>query len=74
MLRFWLDTWCGETSLRDQFPKLYRIVSHPDASVQDLLSYDGTRFHWDVNFSSCSPGLGIGICNLVYGFDLFGGI
>jgi hypothetical protein len=49
-LKFWLDSWCGEISLRDQFPELHRIASHPDALVQDLLTFDGTNFHWAVSF------------------------
>jgi hypothetical protein len=44
-LKFWFDPWCGEVSLRDRFPELYRIASNADASVHDLLTFDGTRCH-----------------------------
>uniref|UniRef100_A0A2N9I5S7 Reverse transcriptase zinc-binding domain-containing protein n=1 Tax=Fagus sylvatica TaxID=28930 RepID=A0A2N9I5S7_FAGSY len=49
-LSFWQDHWCGDTPLMVRFPKLYRLASHPEASVQDLMIFDGTNHHWDVNF------------------------
>ena len=51
LLSFWQDHWCGDTSLMVRFPELYRIASHPVASIQDLLIYNGTNHQWDVNFT-----------------------
>jgi hypothetical protein len=50
LLSFWQDHWCGDTPLMVRFPKLYRLASHPGASVQDLMIFDGTSHHWDVSF------------------------
>ena len=50
LLSFWQDPWCGDTPLMVRFPELYRIVSHPKASIQDLMIFDGTNHLWDVNF------------------------
>ena len=27
-IRFWEDVWCGNTTLREQYPALYNIVRH----------------------------------------------
>jgi hypothetical protein len=35
-LKFWHHQWCGETSLKSRFPGLFRLASHPEASVKDL--------------------------------------
>ncbi len=44
-LKFWQHQWCGETSLRMRFPKRYQIASNLEASVKDLVRFDGTSFH-----------------------------
>jgi hypothetical protein len=49
-VKFWLDPWCGEVTIRDWFSKLYRIASNADASMPDLLTFGGTSFHWYVSF------------------------
>jgi hypothetical protein len=49
-LKFWMDPWCGEGSLREKYPKLYWIMINTYASVNDLLVLDGTSFHWEVHF------------------------
>uniref|UniRef100_A0A2N9I5M3 Reverse transcriptase zinc-binding domain-containing protein n=1 Tax=Fagus sylvatica TaxID=28930 RepID=A0A2N9I5M3_FAGSY len=46
-LKFWQDQWCGETSLSARFPELYQVTNTPEASVKDLLIFDGHNFHWD---------------------------
>ena len=50
LLSFWHYHWCGDTPLMVRFPELYRLASHPDASLQDLLIFDGISHHWDVSF------------------------
>ena len=48
--KFWVDTWCGDTPLNIQFPKLYRIARDKEANVADHMEqYHGT-FLWQVNF------------------------
>jgi hypothetical protein len=31
-IRFWEDTWLGETPLSSQYPSLYNLVSHKQSS------------------------------------------
>ena len=35
-VKFWKDKWCGDSSLRESFLKLYSIASSKDACVSDL--------------------------------------
>jgi hypothetical protein len=37
-MRFWEDTWTGNTSLQHKYPHLYRIVRHKDISVVSVFS------------------------------------
>jgi hypothetical protein len=50
-IKFWQHQWCGETTLKSRFPKLYQLVSNPEASVQELASFIGSSFHWNVSFT-----------------------
>jgi hypothetical protein len=49
-IKFWSDTWCGETSLKVRFSELYRIARLKEALVRELLSYTASGQHWDVGF------------------------
>ncbi|XP_071729292.1 uncharacterized protein [Rutidosis leptorrhynchoides] len=33
--KFWLDKWCGDATLKDTFPRLFRLESHKEALVSD---------------------------------------
>jgi hypothetical protein len=37
-IRFWEDTWLGETPLSSQYPSLYNLVSQKHVRVADVLS------------------------------------
>ena len=50
-IKFWQHQWCGETPLQRRFPELYKLASNREASVKDLVLYDGTNFHWNVSFT-----------------------
>ena len=44
-VKFWQDRWCGETSLADRYPNLFRFYRNKDASVAELmLSTNGVLF------------------------------
>ena len=49
--RFWSDIWCGTCSLKDGFPKLYRIARNKEAFVMDYLDYHNERVSWVLNFT-----------------------
>jgi hypothetical protein len=36
-IRFWEDKWLGATTLREQYPALYRIVRHKDVTLQSVM-------------------------------------
>ena len=38
-VRFWDDLWCGEMSLKEAFPILYKIASVKDASMADNMDF-----------------------------------
>ena len=50
-IKFWQHQWCGETMLKCRFPELYHLVSNPEALVQELASFVGSSFHWNVRFT-----------------------
>lgn len=41
LIKFWHETWCRRLPLRVHFPKLFHIASHKDASMADILSFEG---------------------------------
>ena len=49
-IKFWFDTWCGRTPLKDVFPELFGIANNKESSVAKLLSSLGNGFNWNVNF------------------------
>ena len=46
-VKFWKDKWCGDSSLRESFPKLYSIAFSKDAWVSDLWEDCG----WSLRFT-----------------------
>ena len=49
-VQFWLDRWCGISSLVDRYPELYRIYHSKEASVADLMRYTNGVLHWEIHF------------------------
>ena len=47
---FWLDCWCGSSSLADRYPELYRISCSKEASVADLMRFSNGVLHWEIQF------------------------
>ena len=45
---FWHDVWCGDRSLKTQFTSLFRMARHKNATVHDVISWNG-----DVEFDFC---------------------
>ncbi|XP_071691746.1 uncharacterized protein [Rutidosis leptorrhynchoides] len=42
--KFWLDKWCGEATLKDSFPRLFRLESNKEARVSDLINHECKPF------------------------------
>nr|GEX66960.1 RNA-directed DNA polymerase, eukaryota, reverse transcriptase zinc-binding domain protein [Tanacetum cinerariifolium] len=49
--KFWHDTWIGNTSLQNQFPRLYRLAPNRDIMVRDCWNH-GWKFTLCRNISS----------------------
>ena len=47
---FWHDVWCGDRSLKTQFPSLFRMARHKNATVLDVVFWNGDVYHWDLSF------------------------
>jgi hypothetical protein len=45
-IRFWEDQWLGTSSLRDQYPCLYHVVRHKQATMAQVLSSSPFNFSW----------------------------
>uniref|UniRef100_A0A2N9F873 Reverse transcriptase zinc-binding domain-containing protein n=1 Tax=Fagus sylvatica TaxID=28930 RepID=A0A2N9F873_FAGSY len=49
--KFWTDTWCGTCSLKDAYPKRFRIARNKEASVGDHICYQNEVVSWVPNFT-----------------------
>ena len=49
-VQFWLDCWCGSSSLADRYPDLFRICRSKEASVVDLMRFTNGVLHWEILF------------------------
>ncbi|PWA77400.1 hypothetical protein CTI12_AA222640 [Artemisia annua] len=49
--KFWHDTWISNTSLRNQFPRLYRLTTNKDILIRDCWN-QGWNFSWSRNINS----------------------
>ena len=47
---FWLDCWCGSSSLVARYPELYRLSCSKEASVADLMRFSNGVLHWEIQF------------------------
>jgi hypothetical protein len=45
-IRFWEDQWLGTTPLREQYPCLYHIVRHKQATVAEIFGCSTLSFSW----------------------------
>ena len=45
---FWLDCWCGSSSLVARYPELYRLSCSKEASVADLMRFSNGVLHWEI--------------------------
>uniref|UniRef100_A0A2N9IAI6 Reverse transcriptase domain-containing protein n=1 Tax=Fagus sylvatica TaxID=28930 RepID=A0A2N9IAI6_FAGSY len=50
-IRFWYDTWCGDSPLRNQFPILYNLARDPESRVSDICLFQGSTTSWDIEFT-----------------------
>ena len=58
--------WCGESSLKSQFPNLFRIACFKEATVDQMFSRNGEHVHWDLSLvRSTNDWEEESVCNLL---------
>ena len=50
-VRFWIDVWCIDCTLKDLFPDLYSLAPDKEALVASYLSISGDKHHWNLQFT-----------------------
>ena len=51
-IRFWEDSWVGNSPLKESFPRLYRLSNNHNMLIQSVVSwYSHSNHSWDLNFS-----------------------
>ncbi|KAG6729257.1 hypothetical protein I3842_01G018300 [Carya illinoinensis] len=50
-IKFWHDTWCGNSALKDQFSALFRVARDKEVSVAEVMGMVGEQIQWNINFS-----------------------
>jgi hypothetical protein len=50
-IRFWEDVWCGDRSLKEEFPGLHSIARFKEASIADNMEYSSDSIQWNIQFS-----------------------
>ena len=50
-VQFWHECWCGDQTIREDFPILFEIPTNREASVEfNLVRQQGGERSWDVRF------------------------
>ena len=49
-VKFWKHLWCGDGTLQEAFPELYRLSRSKDSSVAEVMGWSMGRFDWNVQF------------------------
>ncbi|GKA30636.1 RNA-directed DNA polymerase, eukaryota [Tanacetum coccineum] len=50
-MKFWYDTWVGNVSLQQQYPRLFRLALNRDCMIRDCWN-NGWRLDWSRHISS----------------------
>lgn len=46
-IEFWTDKWIGNDTLKNKFPRIYKISRTKKATVRDMMNEDGA---WNIKF------------------------
>ena len=44
-VKFWKHVWCGDCTLQEAFPELYRLSRSKDSLVAEVMGWSAGRFH-----------------------------
>lgn len=50
-IKFWTDLGWGNATLYSTYPRLFRVASHKDAVVADILAFNEYGLSWNLSFS-----------------------
>jgi hypothetical protein len=48
--RFWLDTWVGGSTLRQQFPRLFSISTHKESCIDQVGEWGAAGWEWKLEW------------------------
>ncbi|RVW63033.1 Transposon TX1 uncharacterized 149 kDa protein [Vitis vinifera] len=49
-IRFWTDVWCTSTTLSQNFPHLFALASHRNATVEEMWDQNFGQGDWNLRF------------------------
>ena len=47
--KFWIENWCGNGTLKNTFPDLYRLEKRRHSLIKDRIMIDGFNWEWKTN-------------------------
>ncbi|MGV7988982.1 hypothetical protein PJP10_31935, partial [Mycobacterium kansasii] len=47
-IRFWHDTWIGDTPLKDKYPSIFQVVKRQNSFIADHYNLLGGRIVWNI--------------------------
>jgi len=63
---FWHDVWCGDYSLKDSFPEIFRIAQCKELRVRDNMQVSDDVIQWNVPFFTSCTGSGGRGCGCLF--------
>lgn len=49
-IMFWHHKWCGDNTLKDDFPNTYRVSCQKELSIQQIQKIQGGEVFWGLGF------------------------
>ncbi|RVW97113.1 hypothetical protein CK203_030084 [Vitis vinifera] len=50
-VKFWIDHWCGNAVLSQNFPQLFALAVHKDATINEVWDSSLSQGSWNLRFS-----------------------
>ena len=50
-VKFWTDQWCGNAALSQNFPQLFALAVHKDATINEVWDSSLSQGSWNLRFS-----------------------
>lgn len=49
-IKFWHDEWCGQSTLKNQFPAVFLLDKNPQAFIADFYQFVSGSLVWNFQF------------------------